>query len=404
MNSRVDTFLLEQRIFAEMLDSGDLHDLEPTDFEADEFSLMWRLALEAKQVYGGQLDHILLGDYCLRTYGVDKRGWLEAQWERRIGPQNLDAYVQALKDHCHSRTLKRTLHDFLADGGAPGEVREKAIAALRNLAIRGTYRVLDARPVLERVIEDMEERLKNKSLPGVASGIPRLDAKTGGFQKSDLTLIGARPAVGKTALMLCMARHAAEQGHNVGIVSAEQPAEQLMQRLISQVSRIPAWKLRNPRMIQDREWPRLSPAAEKLADLPMRIYDASAPSLADVRIASRELEIEVLFVDYLQRLKAPGVGRYEQISEVALGLKELARDLNVPVVALTQINRAGAAGADMSHLKGSGDQEQEADCVLILERSDGAQSATLTCDKNRHGPTGTIDLQFDPDTMRFESL
>ena len=403
-NQRVDTYLLEQRIFSEMLDSGDLFDLEPGDFEAEEFSLMWRVAQEARDAHNGHLDHILLADFCLRTYGVDKAGWLEAQWHRRIGQANLPAYVQALKDHNHSRRLKNTLHDFLADGGKPGEVREKAISALRNLAIRGTHRIMDTKPVINRVIADMEERLKSRQLPGVPSGIAMLDAKTGGWQKSDLALIGARPAVGKTALMLCFARHAARQGHKIGIVSAEQPAEQLMQRLLSQSSSVAAWKLRNPRMIQDSEWPRIPQAAQALAELPIRIFDASAPSIADVRVAAQELECDVIFIDYLQRLKAKGQGRYEQVSAIALGLKELARDLNVPVIALAQINRAGIEGASMAHLKGSGDLEQEADQVMILERPDGASSATLTVDKNRHGPCGVVNLYFDPDTMKFSQM
>lgn len=400
----VDTFILENRIFCEMLATGETWELTPEDFRAEELALMWRVAIEAKEENNGMLDYVLLGDYTLRNYNVDKRGWLEAKHEQRLGTQNIIAYVRSLKEHRHARDLKRTLSDCMTDTGNAGEVREKAIAALKSLTISGKHRLLNVRTVVNSVIDEMESRLKSEGLPGVPSGIPNFDARTGGWQKSDLIILGARPGVGKTALMICLALEAAHRGHKVGIVSAEQPAEQLMQRMISQESGVPAWKLRNPRMILDREWSEIPKASAVLSELPIKIFDASAPTIADVRVAASELDVDVLFVDYIQRLKGNGHGSYERISSLALGLKELARDMKIPVVALAQINRAGIEGASMAHLKGSGDLEQEADIVAILERPENAESATLNIDKNRHGPIGMVNLYFCPDTMKFSQL
>jgi replicative DNA helicase len=197
---------------------------------------------------------------------------------------------------------------------------------------------------------------------------------------------------------------AARAGKSVGIISAEQPAQQIAQRLLSLSSLVPAWKLRNPRKLTDSEWHDITRAVGALRSMPIKIFDASAPDMAAVRIASKGFDADVLFVDYVQRIKGAGRERYDQVSAVAQGLKELARDLDVPVVAMAQINRAGATNATMAHLKGSGDLEQEADLVLILERTENAETATLDLAKNRHGATGMIDLVFRPETMFFGEL
>jgi replicative DNA helicase len=226
---------------------------------------------------------------------------------------------------------------------------------------------------------------------------------TGGFQPGDLTILAARPAVGKTAMMLNFALHAAKQGKRIGIFSAEQPLEQITQRLISMHARVPAWYLRNPKRLDDGHWARITSASIALAKLSIMVNDDSGPSIDRLLTYAQSMEVDIIYVDYIQRLKAKKTTTiYERVSAVALGLKEMARECNVPVVALAQINRAGAAGARMENLKGSGDIEQEADTILILERKDDDDTqATLALEKNRHGPTGELSLVFNASILEF---
>lgn len=401
---RSDTSHLESRLFAAALNSGDLLDLHPEDFGTEEYSLLWRIMGAVKTEYGA-LDRTLLGDYLLSRHGMDKRDWLEGAASLDLSrPDLMPAYAQALRDARHAEDLADTLADMAKRKTSPAALREDAIAALNALPITGRYRSQTILEAMRSALDEMERRHQDPSLPGVPSGLPTLDSLTGGWQRSDLILIGARPAAGKTALMCNLVLEAARAGKTVGIISAEQPAPQIAQRLLSLAGSVPAWKLRNPRHLSDDEWRAVTAATRVLHGLKIHIFDASAPDLAAVRIAAKGFMADVLFVDYVQRLKGRGEAIYDRVSFVAQGLKELARDMDVPVVALAQINRAGAANATMAHLKGSGDLEQEADLVLLLERKDNAEVATLDLAKNRHGATGAIDLAFRADTMRFGEL
>jgi replicative DNA helicase len=153
----------------------------------------------------------------------------------------------------------------------------------------------------------------------------------------------------------------------------------------------------------DPVWKRITASSLRLSAMPIQINDDSAPSVDRLLSYVRGMDVDIVFVDYVQRLKAPKTASiYERVSAVAQALKEVARECSVPVVALAQINRAGASGARMEHLKGSGDIEQEADVVMILERKEeNDRLATLTIDKNRHGPTGLLNLVFNPSLMEF---
>lgn len=395
-----DTSHIEARLFAAALETGEHWDLTTDDWSVVEYRLLWDFMSAIRAEYGA-CDTTLLGDVLLTRHGIDKREWLQAAADLSLHkPDLMPAYAQALRDARHSTALSSTLANLANEIGNPAERREAALSALNNLPITGRYRSQRLVEAMRSMLEEIERRHADDGLPGVPSGLATLDELTGGWQRSDLILIGARPAVGKTALMVNMAAHAAKAGKSVGIISAEQPAAQIAQRLLSLESGIPAWKLRNPRKLHDDDWAAITTATVRLRDLKVQIFDASAPDMAAVRIAAKGFKADVIFIDYVQRLKAKGE-IYERVSAIAQGLKELARDLHVPVVALAQINRAGAAKATLAHLKGSGDLEQEADLVLILEREDKAQTATLDLAKNRHGATGTVDLSFHPDTMRF---
>lgn len=395
-----DTSHIESRLFAAALETGEHWDLTADDWSVVEYRLLWDFISAIRAEYGA-CDTTLLGDVLLTRHGIDKREWLQAAADLSLHkPELMPAYAQALRDARHSTALSSTLANLANEIGNPAERREAALSALNNLPITGRYRSQTLVEAMRAMLEEIDRRHEDDGIPGVPSGMATLDELTGGWQRSDLILIGARPAVGKTALMINLATHAAKAGKTVGIISAEQPAQQLAQRMLALEAAVPAWKLRNPRKLLDDEWSAISAATARIRTLPIKIFDASAPDLAAVRIAAKGFRADVIFVDYVQRLKAKGE-IYERVSAIAQGLKELARDLHVPVVALAQINRAGAAKATLAHLKGSGDLEQEADLVLILERDDKASTATLDLAKNRHGATGMVDLAFSPETMRF---
>jgi replicative DNA helicase len=251
---------------------------------------------------------------------------------------------------------------------------------------------------------------------GVTTGLIDLDACLGGLHKSDLVVIAARPSVGKTALLLNLADNADQ---SVGIISGEQGRGQVGLRLISKNGKLNAYKLRLGK-VEDQDWPRITHGASVLSDKKMWIFDKPNPSIDDVMRQARQWkfqhDIKVLYLDYLQRIrvdfKAP---RHEQVGYVALSLKELARELDIPVVALAQINRNVEERENkrpgMGDIKDSGSIEQEADIVVTLyrdevydENTEQRGIAELDVKKNRHGPTGLIRCLWMAETMTFENL
>jgi replicative DNA helicase len=394
---------LEARVIAQILWDGDLRDLTPECF-VDQ----WMQDLVADMIFcttiSGRCDATALGAYMLEKRGTDMRKVLSEWRDAAVGPQNMDSYTRMLKHFGQERTLNESLRRIATLDLSPEEKREETMRLLRYADGSSKHQVITMNDALDIVLTNLEHRFEHGGMNGVPCGLPYLDNLIGGFQRSDLTIIGARPGVGKTALALNFALHAAEHGYAVGFVSAEQPAEQVTQRMLAMLGRIPAYKLRTPTLLQEEEWQRLTAATAKLRDLNIKIVDASAPTIDQV---ARDVEIigsDIVFVDYVQRLKAPGSSSYDRVSNVALGLKEVARDRDVPVIALAQINRAGAGGATMENLKGSGDLEQEADEILLLERKKGETIATMALDKNRHGPTGMVTLHFDRESMKFWEL
>lgn len=263
-----------------------------------------------------------------------------------------------------------------------------------------------------------EDAQKAKALggriPGIPSGLMDLDRILGGWHDSDLTIIGARPSQGKTALLMNLAIAC---GVPCGIISAEQPARQLGARIMSIKSKVPAERLRNGRFDVD-DLRRLEWAVAELIERKAMIYDRSGPTIADVqRIArkwKKEHGIKILFADYLQRIKAVQTDRRanksEKVGEVAQGLKDLARDLEIPVVSLAQVRReAEGRQPGMDDLSDSSEIEKEADQIITEFRPGTASDnvaddhAVLDVCKNRHGPTGAITVKWFPETMRFEN-
>ena len=266
------------------------------------------------------------------------------------------------------------------------------------------------------------------ALVGVPTGYRSLDRITGGWQRSDLIVLAARPGLGKTSLALCLAHEAARRGHGVGFYSLEMGKEQLYTRLLSMETGIDSAYLRSGR-INDDDWSLIVEARDRLDDLPLWIDDTGGLSTSELRSRARRLctehSIGLLVVDYLQLLQAKNESgkRYDddvkEVTEISRALKGLAKELNVPVLALSQLSRAVESRQNkrpmLSDLRSSGSIEQDADLVMFLYREslysdtptdrDGNPVADgyteLNIEKHRNGPTGDLSLHFDAAHTRF---
>jgi replicative DNA helicase len=275
--------------------------------------------------------------------------------------------------------------------------------------------------VLETYFDRLDTLHLNKgSIVGVPTGFADLDKLTGGLQKSDLIIIAARPAVGKSSLGLGMAYNAAvHHQKTVGLFVLEMSAEQIVQRILAMETGIDSHRLRLG-YIDDSEWTGVTRAFGRLADAPIFIDDTASVSIMDVRSKARRLHAErgldMLIIDYLQLMSGRRTeNRVQEISEISRSLKGLARELDIPVVALAQLSRAVESRQShvpmLSDLRESGSIEQDADIVMFIYREDVYEPDTerkgiadLIVAKHRNGPVGTVHLRFFDRTARFADL
>jgi len=275
--------------------------------------------------------------------------------------------------------------------------------------------------VLDKFFDQIDYLQQHRGdVVGVPTGFSDLDQLTGGLQRSDLIILAARPSMGKTSMALGMAYGAAiGAGKTVGMFSLEMSAEQFVQRLLSMETGVDSHRLRLGQ-IDDGEWDRISRAFGRLAEASIFIDDTAGANVMDVRSKARRLQAEhgldLIVVDYLQLMSARrSENRVQEISEISRGLKGLARELNVPVVALSQLSRAVESRSDhrpmLSDLRESGSIEQDADIVLFIYREEKYEEDTekkgiaeIIVAKHRNGPVGTINLRFFERTARFADL
>lgn len=270
-------------------------------------------------------------------------------------------------------------------------------------------------------IEALQEA--DGGLRGVPSGYPALDNLLAGFQKSDLIILAARPSVGKTTLALDIARNAAvKHGVAVGIFSLEMSASQLTQRMLSAHSKVDAWKLRTGKLSMEQEFQALSEALSELSKAPIYIDDQAGNNITKMKAAARRLKSEhnlgLIVIDYLQLMNTNKNydNMVNQVTEISRSLKGLARELDVPVIALSQLSRAVESRGGkprLSDLRDSGSIEQDADVVMFIHREDRAGTRTesestgiaeILVEKHRNGPVGKVDLFFDEKTSSFLSI
>ncbi|TMB67948.1 MAG: replicative DNA helicase [Deltaproteobacteria bacterium] len=295
---------------------------------------------------------------------------------------------------------------------------ERAIFDITEQRIKGSFvKVGDMMKDSIKMVEKLFER--KTMITGVPTGFKDLDTKTAGLQPADLIIVAARPGMGKTAFSLNIASHAAFSGYGVAVFSLEMAKEQLALRLLCSEARVDNSKVRTG-YLSDRDFPKLATAAGRLHDALIFIDDTPAISVLELRAKARriardrEKKLGLIIVDYLQLMRGTGAAqnREQEISEISRSLKALAKELNVPVLAVSQLNRRVEDRNDktpqLSDLRESGAIEQDADVIAFIYREaaynpkSDDNTATITIAKQRNGPTGDLTLTFLREFTRFE--
>lgn len=338
---------------------------------------------------------------------------------------NARRFAEIVRDHRIARDLMAAaakMHELAHQHGDIGKRLEEAQSLIANLH-EGT---ISDEPILihdflVKVIEDVDQRFHGGGeMFGLSSGLVDIDKMTGGFQKGDLVIIAGRPSMGKSALGVQIAQHVAmNEGKAALIFSLEMSGMSLAQRAISNVGRVNSDALRTGKL-RDEDWPRLTTAVGKLNDAPILIDQASSPSVTQMRAkarrANRKHELGVILVDYIQLMSGKGDNRNEEVSSITRGLKLLAQELDVPVIALSQLSRKCEERADkrplMSDLRESGAIEQDADVIMFVYRDDyytkekclNPGVAEILFRKQRNGPTGDVLLTWSGEYTRFDNF
>jgi replicative DNA helicase len=373
----------------------------------------------------------------LRTSGKDAEAggvsYLNSLAQNTPSAANIRRYAEIVRERAVLRRLIGVGEEISAaainpQGREAKQILDEAETKVFQIAEqgardRGGFQKLE--PLLTKVVERIQElfeRASTSDVTGVPSGFTDLDSKTAGFQEGDLIIIAGRPSMGKTALALNVGQHVAiDMGMPVAVFSMEMGAQQLAMRLLGSVGRIDAHRLRTGRLT-DEDWPKLSEAMERMHAAPLHIDETPALNALELRARARRLAREygklgLIIVDYLQLMSASSAGenRATEISEISRSLKALAKELHVPVIALSQLNRTVEQRTDkrpvMSDLRESGAIEQDADVILFIYRDevynpDSADKgiAEIIIGKQRNGPIGRVQLRFGGEHTRFDNL
>ncbi|MEO1519176.1 MAG: replicative DNA helicase [Cyanobacteria bacterium J06633_2] len=348
--------------------------------------------------------------------------------DRTITAVNIDQYAQLVMDKYFRRKLIQSgthIAQLGYETSSPlehilDESEQTIFAITQDRPKQGLVATSD---ILISTFADIENRAEGVALPGIPCGFYDLDAMTQGFQRSDLIITAGRPAMGKTSFVLNIARHISGGPNKqpVAVFSLEMSKEQLVYRLLSAEAKIESGRLRSGRISQ-HEWGPLGHAISNLSQLPIFIDDTPNISVNEIRSKCRRLQAEqggaigLILIDYLQLMEGSGSeNRVQELSKVTRSLKGLARELNVPIMALSQLSRGVESRTNkrpmMSDLRESGSIEQDADLIIMLYRDEyynpdtpdrGISEVIIT--KHRNGPVGTVKLLFDPQFTQFRNL
>ena len=424
----------EQAVLGAMLLSHDavivaMEKLQSQDFYRDVHRIIFE-AMEHLHRENKEIDVITLPDELKRMKKLDDVGGLEyvLNLPNLVGSAaNIEYYANIVAEKALARNLISTCTELTTeayDGQKETEAllddAERRILQLSDTKNRGDFASVGA--VVEVTLDKITKLYENKAgLTGLPTGFRDLDRMTSGLQPSDLILVAARPSMGKTAFTLNIAQNVGVRQHKtVAFFSLEMSQEQLVQRLLCQIAHIDSQKLRTGQLNSDEEWTRLTDACDKLYESPIYIDDTPGISVAEMRSKARRLKsghgLDLIIVDYLQLMQGRNAeSRQQEISEISRSLKALARELKVPLIALSQLSRSVESRKDkrpmLSDLRESGALEQDADIVSFLYREDYYDKETenqhiteVILAKHRNGPVGSVKLYFKNEFTLFLNL
>ena len=422
----------EQAVLGSMLIDPDcvknvMDRLRPGDFylrqNREIFETIYSMFSYARPIDGitvfGEMEKAGLTDDSTRSY-------LAQLMEITPTSANVLEYAAIVRDKALLRSVAQAAGEITAlvqegmgEAGEILEASEQKIYAIRRG--QSAQEMVPLRQVLPDVLDRLNEMSEHEDhLPGLSTGLSAIDQKITGLNKSDLILLAARPGMGKTSLALNVALNVAREGKTVAVFSLEMSREQLATRLLSSEALVENNRLRTG-LLRETDWEKIAGAATVLNRLDIRIDDNPLLSVADMNAKCRRLEgLALVVVDYLQLMTSAGGGRggenrQQVVSDMSRMLKIMAKELNVPVICLSQLSRANEKRDDkrpmLSDLRESGAIEQDADIVLFLYRDDYYNEdsekhniAECIVAKNRHGETGKVELRWMPEYTQFSTL
>ena len=427
--SVLGAILINERVFDRVVIDAKLR---AEDFYRDRHRLVYQAMLRLKEKASPEpVDVLTVCEELTRAGELEEAGgasYVHSLPTLVPATANAPHYAKIVKEHALMRRLLDASIEIrervLSFSGNPQELVDQAEAALFKVAHQD--RTGDLRTI-EDVLHDELDKLEKVSREGVEmtgtpSGFRDLDALTGGFQGGNLIVLAARPSMGKSALVTNMAENASVgHGKAVALFSLEMSETELAQRFIASQAKLDGDDLRKGRVKPDR-WPKVIRATQKLASAPLYVDDSSDIGIHELRAKARRVHartpLGLIIIDYLQLMRPEdsSVSRVEQIGQMSRGLKILARELNVPVIAVSQLSRAVESRPDkkplLSDLRESGNIEQDADVVIFIyrdeyynkEQSERPGEADLLISKHRNGPVGDVVLTFMPRFPKFANL
>lgn len=405
--------------------------LTPDDFYRDDhreiFSGMLKLFEERAPI-----DLVTLTDKLKKDKKLEKAGgatYLSYLASSTVSSAHIVSHAQIVSEKSTLRRLIKAATQIIEDSFQEKEdipaILDKSEQVLFAVSQKfASDKFVAVKDILVESFDRINELHENRGrLRGVPSGFRDLDNLLAGFQKSDLVILAARPSMGKTSLALNIACHAAaKEKIPVGIFSLEMSKDQLVDSLLVMEAGIDSWRLRTGNL-KEEDFSKLNYAMGVLSEAPIYIDDSPILTVMDIRAKARRLQadqgLELLIIDYLQLMEGRGRGndqnRVQEVSDISRGLKALARELNVPVIALSQLSRAVEARhpkiPQLADLRESGSIEQDADVVMFIYREDyydpeteNKNIAKILIKKHRNGPIGDIDLFFNPEYRRFSTI
>lgn len=393
-------------------------DLSPDEFLDEQYGLIYQTILDLS-ASDTPVDVITVTELLEKTTGKNYAltiGKAVSDFGHAQDLKVFERYIKAMRLARQTERAKEIAQSLIQSADQGPEAIDTAIRALMELTITRKNHECGAVEAMNAVLDHMDAVIHGQADTGIKTGISLLDDYLGGLHNSDLIVVGARPAIGKTAFMLNIALSAQAA---CGIISTEQPRDQVGARLMSSDARVALRKMRNADL-EDGDWSRFANTIGKLKNRVIRINDKPNADINDITRQARKwkqvYDIKILYVDYIQHI--PGdrkLPRHEQVEEIVKQLKNIARELQIPVVALAQVNRKVEERADkrpgMADLKDSGAIEQEADQVMLLYRdevyNDNFETKgimEIDVQKNRHGPTGMVKVAWQGEFVSIKDL